>query len=160
MEICYLLAFPDSEPEARLPKEKIRGLKDAPYFQPVDIEVTMLGEETVQIDKYVVSMLRQRYDGRVQMVEARYRLPDPFAASVLPDRTKLQGELQSRYLPEAICLNGLFEEYSVLLVQDTKLPPDRWIEKTASPSQISFVRSGAHSSGLGGCGHYRSKIRF
>ena len=43
-EICYLLAFPDRVESAPEPPEEIRGLKDAPYFQPVDIRVRTLGQ--------------------------------------------------------------------------------------------------------------------
>jgi hypothetical protein len=142
MEICYLLAFPDPAPEANAPqpKEQIKGLKDAPYFQPIDIDLVTLGEETVLVEGYAVSMLRQRYDGRVQMVEAHYNLREPFAASVLPDRMKIQGTLQSRYIPESIHRTGLFEEYSILLVQEAKPGPDKWIEKN-SLTIANFIRS-------------------
>src|SRR6185436_15772246 len=106
MEICYLLAFPDSEPIPRRPAEQIKGLKDAPYFQPIDIDLVTLGDETIVIEGYAVSVVRQRYDDRVQMVECRFDLKDPFAASVLPDRTKIQSALQSRYIPEVFRKNG------------------------------------------------------
>jgi len=140
MEICYLLAFPDADTNAHQPKEQIKGLKDAPYFQPIDIDVVTLGEETMLVEGYAVTVLRQRYDGRVQMVEARYDLRDPFAASVLPDRTKIQDTLQSRYIPESIRRNGLFEEYSILLVQEAKPTPEKWIDKN-SLTIANFIRS-------------------
>jgi hypothetical protein len=125
---------------AHQPAEQIKGSKNAPYFQPNDIEVVMLGEETVLVEAYAVSVLRQRYDGRVQMVEARYSLRDPFAASVLPDRTKIQSTLQSRYIPESIRRNGLFEEYSILLVEEAKPTTDKWIEKI-DLAIANFIRS-------------------
>ena len=140
MEICYLLAFPDSEENVRQPAEQIKGLKDAPYFQPIDIDVVTLGEETVLVEGYAVSVLRQRYDGRIQMVEAHYDLRDPFAASVLLERTKIQGILQSRYIPEDIRRSGLFEEYSIVLVREAQPTPDKWIEKN-SLSIANFIRS-------------------
>jgi hypothetical protein len=140
MEICYLLAFPDSEETDRHPAEQIKGLKDAPYFQPIDIDLITLGEETVLVEGYAVSVLRQRYDGRIQILEAHYNLRDPFAASVLPDRTKIQSTLQSRYIPEDIRRNGLFEEYSILLVLEAKPTPDKWIEKN-NLAIANFIRS-------------------
>lgn len=140
MEICYLLAFPDSEESARQPAEQIKGLKDAPYFQPIDIDLVTLGDETIVIEGYAVSVLRQQYDSRVQMVECHYELHDPFALSVLPDRTKIQSALQSRYIPEALRKSGLFEEYSILLVQEIKPTPDKWIEKN-SLAIANFIRS-------------------
>jgi hypothetical protein len=140
MEICYLLAFPDSEANARQPTEQIKGLKDAPYFQPIDIDVVTLGQETVLVEGHAVSVLCQRYDGRVQILEARYNLRDPFAASVLADRIKIQEALQSRYIPENFRQNGLYEEYSTLLVLEAKPAPDKWIEKN-SLAIANFIRS-------------------
>jgi hypothetical protein len=140
MEICYLLAFPDSEEETPQPTEHFKGLKDAPYFQPIDIELITLGEETIVIEGYAVTVTRQRYDGVVQLVECHYDLRDPFAASVLPDRTKIQSALQSRYIPEQYRRNALFEEYSILLVHEARPTPDKWIEKNAL-ALANFIRS-------------------
>src|SRR5688572_9574700 len=132
MEICYLLAFPDSHEGNALAPEQFKGLiKDAPYFQPTDIDLVTLGEETILIEGYAVSITRQRYDDRVQMVECHFDLRNPFAASVLPDRTKIQSTLQSRYIPETFRKNGLFEEYSILMVQEAKPAPDKWVERNS-----------------------------
>lgn len=140
MEICYLLAFPDSEKSAHQHVEQIKGLKDAPYFQPVDINLVNLGEETILIEGYAISVYRQRYDGRVQMLEARFDLQDPFAASVLADRAKIQNALQGRFIPEAFRRNGLFEEFTILLVREAKPTPDKWIEKNGL-AIARFIRS-------------------
>ena len=140
MEICYLLAFPDSEDKSHQPIEQFKGLKDAPYFQPIDIDLVTLGEETIIIEGYAVAVTRQRYDDYVQMVECHYDLRDPFAASVLPDRTKIQSALQSRYIPETYRQNGLYEEYSILLMNDAKPTPDKWIAKNEL-ALANFIRS-------------------
>lgn len=140
MEICYLLAFPDLEDGNAPPVEKFKALKDAPYFEPIDIDLVTLGDETVVIEDYVVRVTRQRYDGRVQMVECRFELKDPFAASVLQDRTRIQSTLQSRTIPVEYRQNGLFEEYSILLVEQAKPSPDPWIEKNAL-GLANFIRS-------------------
>jgi len=47
-QICYLLCFSDPVEGSSEPPEQIRGLKDAPYFQPVDISVRTLGQDRVQ----------------------------------------------------------------------------------------------------------------
>ena len=140
MQICYLLAFPDSDESTYRPAEQIRGLKDAPYFQPIDIDLVSLGEETLLIEGYAVSVTRQRFDSQVQMVESRFELRDPFAVSVLHDRSRIQSALQSRYIPEAYFRNGLFEEYTILLVQEAKPSPDKWIEKN-DLAIANFIRS-------------------
>ena len=141
MEICYLLAFPDSDDGNAPPPEQFKGLvKDAPYFQPTDIDLVTLGEETIVIEGYAVSAVRQRFDDRVQMVECHFDLLDPFASSVLKDRTKIQSALQSRYIPEHVRQSGLYEEYSILLVQNAKPSPDKWLEKNAV-ALATFIRS-------------------
>jgi hypothetical protein len=140
MEVCYLLAFPDSAESNSHPPAQFKGLKDAPYFQPIDIDLVSLGEETLIIEGYAISVTRQRYDGVVQMVECHYVLRDPFAVSALAERTKLQSALQSRYIPEAIRKSSLFEEYSILLVNEAKPTPDKWIDKNAR-TLANFIRS-------------------
>jgi len=141
MEICYLLAFPDSDDGAVHPPEEFKGLiKDAPYFQPVDIDLVTLGDETIVIEGFAVAVMRHRYDDRVQMVECHFDLPDPFAASVLQSRTKIQSALQSRYIPETHRHSGSFEEFTILLVPDAKPTPDKWIDKN-SLAIANFIRS-------------------
>jgi len=140
MEICYLLAFPDSAEGQPQRPEQFKGLKDAPYFQPIDIELVTLGEETVVIEGYAMAVTRQRYDGYVQMVECHFDLRDPFAASVLQEQTKIQNALQSRYIPEGYRLSGLFEEYTILMVNDARPTPDKWLDKHAL-ALANFIRS-------------------
>jgi hypothetical protein len=74
------------------------------------------------------------------MVECRYEIKDPFAASVLPVRTKIQTALQLRFIPETHRRSGLFEEYSILLVKEARPTPDKWIEKNSLPL-ANFIRS-------------------
>jgi predicted GIY-YIG superfamily endonuclease len=140
MEICYLIAFPDADDGKALTPEPFKGLKDAPYFQPIDIDLVTLGEETVLIEGHAVQVFRQRYDGRVQMVECRFVLKDPFAASVLQERAKIEQALQSKFIPTPYRQSGLYEEYTILLAQDANPSPDKWIEKNAL-ALTKFIRS-------------------
>lgn len=140
MEICYLLAFPDSAEGKVPPPEQFTGLKDAPYFKPVDIDLVTLGEETVVVEGYAVAVSRQRYDDQVQMVECHYDLEDPFKPELLKVRMKIQSALQSRFVPEVRRSSGMFEEYSILLVQTAKPSPDKWLDKNAV-SLARFIRS-------------------
>ena len=140
MEICYLIAFPDPQNKIAPKKESIKGLKDAPYFQPVDIDLVSLGDETIIIEGHAVSVVRHQYDGRVQMLEAGFTLRDPFDASALQERAKIENALQSKYIPEEHRQSGLFEEYAILLVDEVKSTPDKWIDK--NELEISrFIRS-------------------
>jgi hypothetical protein len=76
----------------------------------------------------------------VQIVESHFELRDPFAPSVLSARSKIQAALQSRYIPEIYRKNGLFEEYTVLLVPGAKPTPDKWIDKNKL-AVTNFIRS-------------------
>ncbi len=140
MEITYLIAFPDAGDGKAPPPEKFKGLKDAPYFEPIDIDLVTLGEETIIIEGHAVNIMRQRYDSRVQMVECRFDLKDPFAVSVLQERAKIEKALQSKFIPLTYRENGLFEEYTILLVDNAKPTPDKWIEKNAL-KLAKFIRS-------------------
>lgn len=140
MEICYLFAFPDSDETTRQPVEQFEGLKDAPYFQPVDIALVTVGIETLVIEGCAVSITRQRYDGVAQMVECHYDLSDPFGATVLQIRDKIESALRTRYVPENFRQNGLFEEYNILLVHEAKPTPDKWIDRNALAIS-RFIRS-------------------
>ena len=140
MDLVYLLAFPDPSEDNTPPVETFKGWKDAPYFQPVDIEVVNLGEETLLIEGYAVQVTRHRYDNRVQMIECRYGMKEPFADSAMKDRAKIQAALQSRFIPTDFRQRALFEEYSILLADDVKPNPDKWIEKNAH-DLARFIRS-------------------
>jgi len=140
MEITYLIAFPDADDGTDPIPEPFKGLKDAPYFKPIDIDLVTLGEETVLIEGYAVLVTRQRYDGRVQMIECRFELKDPFAVSVLQQRAKIQSALQSKFIPTQYRQSGLYEEYTILLIQEAKPTPDKWIEKNAL-ALTRFIRS-------------------
>jgi len=140
MQICYLLAFPESGEGNALAPQQLKVQKDAPYFQPVDIDLVSIGEETVLIEGYAVSVIRQRYDGCAQMIECRFDLQDPFASSVLQLRIKIQAALQSKYVPVSIRDSGLFEDYTILLVKTMKPSPEKWIEKNAA-ALAKFIRS-------------------
>jgi hypothetical protein len=139
-EICYILAFPDPTSSITQPREQIRGLKDAPYFEPVNIELVTLAEEIFVSEEHSISVIRQSYDNRVQIVECHFDLHDPFAETVLQDRTKIQGALQKRYIPVHHRQAGLFEEYTILLMENTSLNPDEWIDKNAL-ALANFIRS-------------------
>ena len=140
MEICYLIAFPDADDGKTPTPEKFKGLKDAPYFEPIDIDLVTLGEETIDIEGHAVLVMRQRYDGRVQMIECHFELKDPFAVSVLQERAKIEKTLQSKYIPVEYRGSGLFEEYVILLIEEAKPTPDKWIEKNAL-NLTKFIRS-------------------
>jgi predicted GIY-YIG superfamily endonuclease len=67
-------------------------------------------------------------------------LKDPFAVSVLQERAKIERALESKFIPTQYRESGLFEEYTILLVQEAKPTPDKWIDKNAL-ALTKFIRS-------------------
>ena len=139
-EICYILAFPDPAEESTEPKEQIRGLKDAPYFQPVDIDVRTLGQVEAQAGGVQVSVLRQRYDDRIQLVDCRFQMEDFLSMSTIQQREVIERNLRERFIPIEYLTNGMYEEYVVLLLTKTPPTPEKYLDKNAA--QIGrFIRS-------------------
>jgi hypothetical protein len=138
VELCYLLAFPDLADTTGEPLEQIRGLKDAPYFQPVDISVHTLAEaDNFEVGEVQGTVLRQRYDDRVQIVECRYTLEDPFSLKV---RAALEKALQEKFVPAKLRADGMFEEYTVLLLRTVSPSPDGFVDKNAA-ALARFIRA-------------------
>jgi len=136
-EICYLLAFPDPAENAYQPPEQISGLKDAPYFQPVDISVRTLEQVKVEAGGVEISITRQRYDDRIQIVECQFIIED---AADLKTRASIEKSLQEKFIPAEYRINGMFEEYVILLLRSAPPSPDKFIDKNAV-ALSRFIRS-------------------
>jgi hypothetical protein len=139
-EICYLLIFPDPAEKASEPLQKISGLKDAPYFQPVDIRIRTLGQVEVQAGGVQVSVLRQRYDDRIQILDCRFQMQDVLSLKAIQQREIIEKNLSERFLPIEHLNSGMYEEYVVLLLGSAKPKPDKFIEKN-SAGLAHFMRS-------------------
>jgi len=138
-EICYLLAFPDLS-NTPAPVEQVKGLKNAPYFQPVDIGLHVLGQEALNLDGIPITLVRQRYDERVQIIECRFKLAEVLSEAAILKRQKIEAVLQERLIPEQYRANGLFEVYIVLLIQDRLGVPNEFIDANAE-DLARFIRS-------------------
>jgi len=110
--------------------EQIRGLKDAPYFQPVDISVRTLGQAEVRAGGEEVSVSRQRYDDRIQVVECRFPLSDVLNQSAIQKREGIEDSILKQMVPAAHLESGLFEEYIVLMIK-TVDAADAFVERNA-----------------------------
>ena len=130
-QICYLLCFPNPVEKSSEPPEQIRGLKDAPYFQPVDISVRTLGQLQVQAGGEAVAVTRQRYDDRIQVIECKFRLADVLDPSMIQKRESIEDDLLRQLIPAAYLENGLFEEYIVLMINSVTTS-DAFVESNTS----------------------------
>jgi len=116
-ELCYILCFPDRVDDTSEPPGQIRDLKDAPYFQPVDVSVSKLEQSEVLAAGERIRVFRQRYDNRVQVLECRYTLPDVLEKTAFQKRARIEDELQKELIPARYLESGMFEEYMLLLPQ-------------------------------------------
>lgn len=129
-QICYLLCFPDPVERSPEPPEQIRGLKDAPYFQPVDISVRTLGQAGVRAGGETVAVSRQRYDDRIQVIECRFPLADVLNQASMQVRESIEADLLRQLVPSGYIESGLFEEYIVLMIS-TVSTVDAFVESNA-----------------------------
>jgi hypothetical protein len=130
-QICYVLCFPDPVEKSPEPPEQIRGLKDAPYFQPVDISVRTLGQARVQAGGEAVEVSRQRYDDRIQVIECKVSLSDVLNQSAIQKRENIEDDLLRQLVPAKYLENGLFEEYIVLMLSSVTTS-DAFVESNAA----------------------------
>jgi hypothetical protein len=139
-EICYLLAFPDPGEERAASLELIKGLKDAPYFQPVDIHVESLGTDRFEIEQVPVVVSQERYDQRVRIAECHFKLEEPLSQIALQTKDLIRGALQQKLLPAQHRLHSLFEEYMILCTPEARLSPEELIDQHAQ-ELARFIRS-------------------
>ncbi len=128
--ICYILCFPDAVDPTNQPPEHIRGLKDAPYFQPVEVSVRALEQAEVQVRGVNVWVSKQRYDDQVQVIECKFPLTDVLDPSAIQRRESIEEELLSLLVPEPYLKSGLYEEYIVLMISSVS-EADAFVEANA-----------------------------
>ena len=139
-EICYLLAFPDAAEKTTEPSQTIRGLKDAPYFQPLDITVRTLSQVQVEAMGVGVTVTRQKFDERIQMVECRFSLPNILTAESNQLCEAIQKALTGMLVPREYQEKGLFEQYVILLARLANGTPDEFVEANAA-ALARFIRT-------------------
>lgn len=139
-EICYLLAFPDATEKTTEPPQKIRGLKDAPYFQPLDVTVRTLGQFQVEAMGVGITVTRQKYDERIQMVECRFELPDILSEESNQLCESIQKALTGMLVPREHQESGLYEQYVILLARGVEDAPDDFVKKNGI-ALARFIRT-------------------
>lgn len=127
-QICYLLAFPHVPGTVIDPPQPIQGFKDAPYFQPVDIDVRSLATESLVLEGVTITIQRQVYDDLLQLVECYFVLADVLKEVTVQTRVRLEEALRARLLPSVSLADGLYEEYTILLMQGVGASPDQFVE--------------------------------
>src|SRR5688500_18710107 len=111
MEICYLLAFPDSDEKTHQSTEQFKGLKDAPYFQPIDIDLVTLGEETI-----VIEVMRWQWRVSAMMATSKWlnatsicaiHSPHPCCRTAPRSRTHCKAAISLKRIAKAGCSKNI-----------------------------------------------------
>jgi hypothetical protein len=140
-EVCFLLAFPDVKAGISDSPAPIRGLKDAPYFQPVDIRVRTFSEnEQVEAEGVQVRLVRQIYEQRVQIIESRFTLADVLSPESTQRCEAVQNCLVSMLVPAEHRNSGMYEQYVILLARKVPDSPDQFVNSNAV-ALARFIRS-------------------
>jgi hypothetical protein len=129
IQICYLLAFPYPHAQAAREPEPLPGLKDAPYFQPIDLEIRTIQRSTLDIEDMPVVTTHQIYDNEVQIVECRYPLPGTLSTSTHRLRALMKAAIRNQALPVALRNSDDYEEYTIYLIGGLDQPPDDFIDQ-------------------------------
>jgi len=137
-ELCYILCFPDTVEKTTEPPEQIRGLKDAPYFEPIDISVSTLGQAQAQAGGVEVNITRQRYDNHIQVIECKFPMMDVLDPATIQQRERIEEGLLAQFVPEKFLKDGLFEEYIILMLKNVATS-DTFVEKHAK-QLAHFIR--------------------
>jgi hypothetical protein len=139
-QVCYLLAWPQTgttAPESRL---AIQHLRDAPYFTPIDVDVSSIGTEQIVLDGIPVAVRRTAYDHLIQIAECVYALPDALSIDALQIKARVQAELKSRLLVGQSDVGDMAEEYTVLMLARVNGTPDEFIDRNGQVL-ARFIRS-------------------
>ena len=140
-QLCYLLVTPIGPvASANSPEAISRRLRDAPYFTPTDIDIRLIGSETIDVEGVRVSILRQSFDGLAQIAECRFALPDVLSVDTLHLKARVQAGLKSRLAADQIDAGGMTEEYLVLMLNMIEGTADEFLDRQGQ-ALARFIRS-------------------
>ena len=140
-QVCYLLVFPSTETNLPRAPERIQRLKDAPYFDAVDLDIRTIAHQAMDIDRVEASIRRQVYDNLIQIAECCFTLPDALGPAALQVKGQVQSALRERLTADLPSPNDQVEEYTILSIRDTGgLPPDEFVDRNAQ-AMARFIRS-------------------
>lgn len=131
LQICYLLLFPE---EGDLLPDEVKTafqLKGPPYFQPIDMRVRFLEAHTVQLEGVTVSVQPQLFNRRVRLCQCLFELMEPLTTVAIARKERVEQALQQMFLPNEVRESELWEDYTVLLVGETAVSPQQFIDNHA-----------------------------
>jgi hypothetical protein len=130
IEMRYLYLFPYTNTNQSLAQFSLRSPKGAPYFFEHDIDVRSFEIKTIMIKDVQVNLSIQIIDEQVWLYDCHYTITAPNENSVILQNHQIQEKIKD-YIHNSLNLNPstMFEEYTIVLVQETSLLPDQRIEK-------------------------------
>lgn len=138
--ICYLLAYPHTSSTFFTSPERPQRLKDAPYFEAVDLDIHTIAYETAEVEGVRALIRRQVYDGLIESAECTFDLPDALSVAALQIKARVQAAVRARLTADWGESNRPIEEYTALLLQRIDGAPDEFIERHAQ-TLARFIRS-------------------
>jgi len=127
-QVCYLLVTPCAPVSALEPPQPLQRLRDAPYFEAVDVKVRTIGSESIVRDGVSVSIQYQTYDGLAQIAECYFALPDVLNATAAQIKGRVQTALKDYLLARQPDPGNMLEEYAVIMLSTVGAAPDEFID--------------------------------
>lgn len=131
-QVGFLVAFPVTTVMADTVQVPPQPLRKAPYFQPVDLDVRLLGATAVQLEGVHISLQPQLYEETIQIVECRFVLEDVLSTAVMQLVERVKEALRTMLVPDEVQQTELWEEYFLLMIQEVAFSPDTFVKHYAA----------------------------
>jgi hypothetical protein len=139
-QVCYLLVTPFTKSVRALAAPEPVRLRDAPYFVSVDVDVRPLDATTLHMEGVRVNVRRAVYDELAVVAECAFPLDDALGDESQLRKDLIQIELRRQLLAAQSSVGGMYEEYSVLLIEKLAGPPDEFLDRNGQ-ALARFIRS-------------------
>ncbi len=139
-QVCYLLAMPCEDVKPTEAAPAVQRLRDAPYFDVLDVEVRTTGSDSIVHDGVPITIHYQIYDGVAQIAECYFSLPDVLSATSLQTKARIQAALRAHLTSAQPQRGDMVEEYVVLMISTISGTPDEFIDRNGQ-TLARFIRS-------------------
>ncbi len=128
-QVCYLLVMPCALTSPADSPQPVQRLRDAPYFEAIDVDVRTVGAESIVRDGVSISIQHQTYDDLTQIAECYFALPDVLSANSAQIKARVQAALKAYLTAQQPDFGSMYEEYVVLMLSTIPADPDEFIDR-------------------------------